>query len=97
VWFHDNRCAVHHGVSEAMFRNLVEAESPGFYYRQYIADRGIHRRAGLRLGTKWAVSVAASLIMLVALGGTLGNGPEGAVHADRRWACSIRCPDMSVR
>lgn len=97
VWFHNNRCAVHDGVSEAMFRNLVEAESPGFYYRQYIADRDVHHSTGLRPGVKLALSLAASLFMLIASGGGLTTGSEGAVPVDGRTACGSRCSGLPNR
>lgn len=97
VWFRGRGCAVHHGISEAMFRNLIEAESPGFYYRQYIADRGVHRSSGLRPRTKLMISLGASAFMLAVSQMSLTTGSERATHADGRLACGFDCPGHSVR
>jgi hypothetical protein len=48
VWFNSGRCAWHHNIGEAMFRNLANAESAGVYYSNYIASHKTPqgRRAG---------------------------------------------------
>jgi hypothetical protein len=37
VWFQTGKCAVHDNISDAVFRNLISAESPGFYYHNFIS------------------------------------------------------------
>jgi hypothetical protein len=39
VWFKNRKHVIHAGVAEHVFRNLIEAESPGFYYTYYISDK----------------------------------------------------------
>jgi hypothetical protein len=39
VWFHSGKSAWHENISDAIFKNLVHADSPGFYYNTYIRGR----------------------------------------------------------
>ena len=39
VWLRDRRHAIHQNISEAIYNNLVSAESAGFYYTCYIARK----------------------------------------------------------
>lgn len=63
VWLRDKRHLVHHDISEAVYDNLVSAESAGFYYTCYIAPTG---SKGRRTGTRTVIKlVAACLISML--------------------------------
>jgi len=76
VWFNSGQCAWHDNVSEAMFRNLANAESAGLYYSNYIAGRRKHgERKASRL-PKMAAFALLSVLMLGLSGAFIGYGPK---------------------
>jgi hypothetical protein len=60
VWFRTGRCAWHDDVSATLFRNLVDADSPGFYYKNYLARAAAPQRANpgrlMRLAAMLAIT-----------------------------------------
>ena len=64
VWFRSGRCKVHENVSEAVFRNFVTADSPGFYYTNYIAGNGQPYQSGPARRRHLMASLAISVLLL---------------------------------
>ena len=65
VWFHSGRYAIHDNVTAGVFDNLVNADSPGFYYKNYIAGRDWSqiKKSNYLLKVSASVVLAAALVM----------------------------------
>jgi hypothetical protein len=64
VWLRDKRHVVHHGISEAIYANLLNAESAGFYYTCYIAR---NEPQAARHYTRTVVKLAAACLISIVL------------------------------
>ena len=89
VWFHTNRCAVHRRISQTMFRNLVDADSPGFYYSHYIAERDHDHPTRLHPVRRLVLLLGITTAALFVSGIGLATAPEGVVTV----ACRTPCQD----
>lgn len=64
VWFHSGRSAWYKDVSRAVFRNLAEAESPGFYYEFHIRGRyPSPERRKLKLFGRFGMALAIAVVI----------------------------------
>jgi len=67
VWLRNKRHVVHQDISEAIYSNLINADSVGFYYTCYIARK--EQRAGrhaARTVVKLAIGGLISILMFCA-------------------------------
>lgn len=60
VWLNDKRHVTHHNISEAVYNNLVSADSAGFYYTCYIARK---EEAGARSGARTLGKLLAACLL----------------------------------
>ncbi len=65
VWLHDKRHVTHYDVSEAVYNNLVSAESAGFYYTYFVARKDApSRRNSARTVSRLIVACAISMLLV---------------------------------
>ena len=67
VWTNDKRHLTHTDISEAVYNNLVSAESAGFYYTYYIARKtaaGPGRRSSARTLSKIVAACAICMVLI---------------------------------
>jgi hypothetical protein len=90
VWLRNKRHIVHHGISEAIYANLVNAESAGFYYTFYIARK--ERPAGqssARIVAKLLVACVISILMI----GASTSSLTGSAAPERTLSGQAHSPD----
>ena len=76
VWLRDRRHIIHHDVSEAIYTNLVNAESAGFYYTCYIARKEPRSaRHTTRTVTKLVAACLLSIVLCSAFTTALAAPP----------------------
>jgi hypothetical protein len=64
VWLTSGRSSTYEDVPHNVFNNLVAAESPGYYYSQFIAHR--HRQV-VAQRSNWALKVASVVVIAMAI------------------------------
>jgi hypothetical protein len=86
VWFHSGRSALHDNVADSAFRNLVNAESPGFYYSNYIRSRVAKPQSRGMLSRRIAFASIISLGMVFASGVSEAGRSGQAITAEMAGA-----------
>jgi hypothetical protein len=76
VWLRSKRHVVHRDISEAIYANLINAESAGFYYTYYIARK---EPQVARHYTRTAVKLAAACVLSIVLCGAFTTALAGTV------------------
>jgi surface polysaccharide O-acyltransferase-like enzyme len=84
VWLRSRRHVTHSDISEATFRNLVNAESAGFYYSYYIAGRNVAQNTSvLKTATKLVAVCAVAAVLFSASATEIANATQAPAVIQR--------------